>query len=356
MGKFGLGVVAAAVAALAATTVSAAELPKTHVTGVGLNKNTVASSVDEVPFWNTTIPEASGGRITATFAPMDVMGVKGHQVMRMTKLGIVDFGSSDVSKMAGDDPVFEGCDLAGLALDIKTARGACKAWFPTMAKAAEELFNIKILAIGANPPQVIWCRDKVTGFAGLEGRRVRVFNRTMTDFMQAVGATAVSMPFAEVVPALEGGIVDCAVTGNLSGNTAGWPEVATHQFQAFMGWGINYQSVNLDSWNRFGPEVQAFFLEQFAALEDHMWETAAAATADADGCNFGGAECKLGKPAAKPLTNVPLGDGDRELHKHLMQDVVLVEWGKRAGKERAQEWNETVGKVVGLSIPLDKLE
>jgi hypothetical protein len=34
---------------------------------------------------------------------------------------------------------------------------------------------------------------------------------------------------------------------------------------------------------------------------------------------------------------------------------VLVEWGKRAGKAYAKEWNETVGKVVGLSIPLDKL-
>ena len=86
-----------------------------------------------------------------------------------------------------------------------------------------------------------------------------------------------------------------------------------------------------------------------------MWETAAEATADADSCNFGGGECKLGKPVAPPLTNVPVAEADKELHKKLMQDVVLVEWGRRAGKERAREWNETVGKVVGLSIPLDKL-
>ena len=42
-------------------------------------------------------------------------------------------------------------------------------------------------------------------------------------------------------------------------------------------------------------------------------------------------------------------------HKRLMTEVVLVEWGKRAGKAYAKEWNDTVGKVVGLSIPLDKL-
>ena len=351
-----LGLIGAAAAVAMVTSVAiAADLPKTHVTGVGLNKNTVASFIDEVPFWAKAIPAASGGKVTATFAPMDVMGVKGHQVMRMTKLGVVDFGSSDVSKMAGDDPIFEGCDLAGLALDIKTARAACTAWLPTMSRAASKLFNIKMLALGVNPPQVVWCRVPIKSLGDLKGKKVRVFNKTMTDFVQAVGASAVSMPFAEVVPALQRGVVDCAVTGNLSGNTAGWPEVSTHQFQIIMGWSVNYQGVNLKAWKRFGPAGQKFFLEQFAKFEDQMWETGRLASEDADGCNFGTAECKLGKAAKKPLVNVPVPAADKKLHAKLMQDVVLVQWGKRAGKANAKKWNETVGKVVGLSIPLDKL-
>ena len=348
------GIVSAALAAtMLATAASAGELPETHVTGVGLAGNTVVSYKNEVPFWNTVIPEASGGKVTATFAPMEQLGVKGRQVLRMTKLGVVDFGAGDVSKMAGDDPVFEGCDLAGLALDIKTARAACEAWLPTMSQAAEKLFNTKLLAVGTNPPQVIWCRVPISGLTDLKGKKVRVFNKTMTDFMQAIGASAVSMAFAEVVPALQRGVVDCAVTGTMSGFTAGWPDVSTHQFQVYMGWSINYQAVNLDSWGRFGPELQAFFLEQFAKLEDKMWETAAEAVSGADNCNFGTGPCPEGN-AAK-LVNVPVRDADRKLHAQLMQDVVLVEWGRRAGEEYAKEWNETVGKVVGMSIPLDKL-
>jgi TRAP-type transport system periplasmic protein len=351
-----LGLIGAAAAVAMVTSVAiAADLPKTHVTGVGLNKNTVASFIDEVPFWAKAIPAASGGKVTATFAPMDVMGVKGHQVMRMTKLGVVDFGSSDVSKMAGDDPIFEGCDLAGLALDIKTARAACTAWLPTMSRAASKLFNIKMLGVGVNPPQVIWCGKKIDGLADLKGKKVRVFNKTMTDFMQAIGASAVSMPFAEVVPALQRGVVDCAVTGTLSGNTAGWPEVATHQLQVFMGWSINYQSVNLKSWKRFSPDLQKFFVDQFAKLEDKMWETGDAAVTDGDNCNFGTGKCDRGKPAKPALVNVPVTAADKALHKQLMQDVVLVQWGKRCGKACAAEWNGTVGKVVGMQIPLDKL-
>ena len=338
--------------AMAATAV-AGELPKLHVSGVGLAGNTVVSYKDEVPFWTKVIPQASGGRITATFAPMEQLGVKGRQVLRMTKLGVVDFGAGDVSKMAGDQPVFEGCDLAGLALDIKTARAVCKAWLPTMSRVAEKLFNTKLLAVGTNPPQVVWCRVPITGLNDLKGKKVRVFNKTMTDFMQAVGAATVSMAFAEVVPALQRGVVDCAVTGTMSGFTAGWAEVTTHQFQVYMGWSINYQSVNLNSWKRFGPDARKFFLEQFAKLEDKMWETAAKALAGADNCNFGTGKCPEG--TAAKLVNVPVSDADKALHKKLMTEVVLVAWGKRAGKAYAKEWNETVGKIVGMSIPLDKL-
>ena len=58
---------------------------------------------------------------------------------------------------------------------------------------------------------------------------------------------------------------------------------------------------------------------------------------------------------AAKLTKVEVSDSDRSLHQSVMQEVVLIEWAKRAGKEYAQEWNDTVGKVVGLTIPVDKL-
>ena len=346
----------ATAAVLAITATAAAQnrdLPEVSIKAVGLNSRTVASTEDEVPFWNETIPQASGGKITASFQPLDLMGLQDSTILRLTKLGVVDFASMDISKMAGDDPVFEGCDLAGLTLDIDTARAACEAWKPAMARAMAENWNTKLLALGTNPPQVFWCRDEIKGLADLRGKKVRVFNRTMNDFINAVGGTTVSLPFAEVVPALQRGVVDCGVTGSLSGNTAGWPEVTDYLYPMTMGWSINYQSVNLGSWERFPPEVQEFFLEQFELFEDRMWETAAKAVEEAENCNVGEDPCTLGHKV--DMTVVPVSDEDRELHKQLMQDTVLVEWARRCGRDCAAEWNETVGKVVGLQIPLDKI-
>ena len=140
---------------------------------------------------------------------------------------------------------------------------------------------------------------------------MRVFNNTMRDFLAGVGATAVSMAFAEVVPALQHGVVDCGVTGSLSGNTAGWAEVTKSIYPMSLGWSINVLAVNLDSWKRLDPKTQAFLLEQFKAYEDKMWATIRTTTAEADNCNTGKQPCTMGKLAK---TTIVRGEarGDRD--------------------------------------------
>ncbi|MGQ0663316.1 MAG: TRAP transporter substrate-binding protein [Pseudomonadota bacterium] len=327
----------------------AQDLPRTHVKAIGLNSPTVVSSLDEIPFWTKTLPEITKGMVTADFTPLDQMGIDDKTMLRLLKLGVMDFASMDISKMAGDDPRFEGCDLAGVALDIGKARGACNAYKEVLDKRMGEHWNAKLIAFGTNPPQVFWCRVPIGGLADLKGKKVRVFNRTMVDFIEGVGGTTVNLAFAEVVPALQRGVVDCAVTGTLSGNTAKWPEVATHIYPMYLGWSINAHAFNLASWKRFDPKVQQFLLDQFKVFEDKMWKTAAAAVADAENCNFNKDPCTMGKKVN--LTLVPVKPAEMDEHRRLMETRVLAGWAQRCGAACAKEWNETVGKVVGLSAP-----
>jgi TRAP-type C4-dicarboxylate transport system substrate-binding protein len=210
-------------------------------------------------------------------------------------------------------------------------------------------WNAKLLAFGGNPPQVFWCRGVLGGLADLKGKKVRVFNNTMRDFLSGVGATAVSMAFAEVVPALNSGVVDCAVTGSLSGNTAGWPEVTKSLYPMSLGWSINVMAVNLTTWNRLDKRVQSFLLEQIKAYEDKMWGTLKKATDEADNCNTGKQPCTMGKLAK--MTIVPVKPAEAEQHKKLVEGAVLAGWAKRCGAECAAEWNNTVGKTLNLRAP-----
>jgi TRAP-type C4-dicarboxylate transport system substrate-binding protein len=331
------------------TTVAAQDLPKTNVKVIGLNSPTPVSIYDELPFWRKTIPEASKGAITADITPLDQMGIDDKTMLRLLKLGVMDFGAMDISKMAGDDPRFEACDLAGLTSDPDKARVGCDAYRHIIDRQMQKNWNVKLLAFGGNTPQVFWCRDVISGLEGFKGKKVRVFNNTMRDFLAGVGATAVSMAFAEVVPALSAGVVDCGVTGSLSGNTAGWNEVTKSIYPMSLGWSINVLAVNLDTWKRLGPKVQTFMLEQVKAYEDKMWATIKITTAEAINCNIGQQPCTMGKLAKSTI--VAVKPEEAETHKKLVEGAVLAGWAKRCGAECAKEWNESVGKALGLKAP-----
>ena len=80
-----------------------------------------------------------------------------------------------------------------------------------------------------------------------------------------------------------------------------------------------------------------------------MWATIKTTTAEADNCNTGKQPCTMGKLAK--TTIVAVKPEEMETHKKLVEGAVLAGWAKRCGAECAKEWNETVGKALGLTAP-----
>ncbi|MBM3523042.1 MAG: TRAP transporter substrate-binding protein [Alphaproteobacteria bacterium] len=336
-----------AVAAATPGPAAAQDLPRAQFKVIGGSSSSPHFKFNQLPFWTETLTRASNGQVTADITPLDQLGIDDKTMLRIMRLGLTDFANFDVSKMAGDDPRFEGCDLAGIALDIRKARAACQAYLPVMDKIMQEAWNTKILALTTSPPQVIWCRVPIDGLADLRGKKIRVFNPSMRDFLAGVGAESISLSFAEVLPALQRGVVDCAVTGNLTGNIAGWPEVTTHVFPMYMGWSIGVEVVNVNVWKRMDPKLQAFFLAEMPKYETKYWAYMEAATNEADACNYSRGACTMAKPVK--LTEVPIKAADAAQHKQLIETVVVRNWVKRAGPNSIKEWNDTVGKALGYT-------
>ena len=326
-----------------------AKMPETKLKFVGFTSNNVLYKDLEVPFFSKVLPEMSGGKVTVELKPHDQLGLKGTELLRLLSNGSLEYAAGNISYMAPDSPKFEGLDLAGLTLTVDKAREVAEAYEPVLNKLAAEKFNTKILAFGANPPQVFWCRKAISGIEDLEGKKVRVFNQTLSDFVLGAGGTTVTIPFVDVVPALQRGVADCAVTGTLSGNTAKWPEVTTHIYPMTVGWSITFWAVNLDVWNGYKPGVREFLTQAFDKFEDEAWKIAEMSTAQGLNCNLGKDPCTLGIKAN--MTLVPLGAGDMDIHAKIMKDFVIKNWADRCGKACAKEWNMTIGPVVGMKAP-----
>lgn len=348
--KTAVCLLAALMLMVAAGPAGAQDLPKSHFKIVGYHSTVAISPRVELPFWREHMPKVSKGAITADVTPIDHMGIDDKTMLRLLRMGVMDFAMMDISKMAGDDPRFEGVDLAGLTLDTDKARAVCEAYRHVLDRQMQKNWNSKLIAFGSSPPQVFWCREVIGGLGDFKGKKIRVFNPTMRDFLGGMGATAVSMAFAEVVPALKQGVVDCAVTGSLSGNTAGWPEVTKSLYPMSVGWSIIAFAVNMNTWKRLDGRTQDFLLQEFKVFENQMWQLNKTATAEAENCNTNRQPCTLGKPAN--MTIVPVKPEEAEMHKKLVEGAVLAGWAKRCGSECAAEWNDTVGKLLGLKAPV----
>lgn len=325
----------------------AADLPKTHFKVVGGGSHNYTFGAVEKPFWDTTLPEASGGQITADLTGLSESGLKGPEVIRLMRTGALDIGMGVFAYVSGDDVLFEGVDLPGMAPDIDTARKIAQAYRPVLDQRMSERHGIKLLSTIAYTAQVFFCREPVSSLSELKGRKIRTRGRNMADYVSALGGTPVTLPFAEVVTALQTGVIDCAVTGIGSGNAAKWFEVANNLYNLPIDWSIGFYGIGMKRWQRLDPAVQAFLQEQAKVLEDRLWEETKRENDFALSCNTGQAECQIHEKASMTAA-APTEQEQEELRK--VAQGIAQQWGKSCGKDCVSQWNDTVGAVVGVTI------
>jgi len=328
---------------------SAEQLPEVSLRAIG-NTSTLYTWTDvEKPFYETSLTAASGGRIHIEAVPHDLAGLRGTEILSLLQNGTLQIGIANISYMAGDDPRFEAIDLAGLAVTVDEAKRATDAYRATLTRVMLEKFNTRLLAMAPLPSQVFWCRTPMTGLADLRGRKVRVFNATLSDFMAGVGGTTITMPFVEVVPALQRGLADCAVTGTTSGFSAHWPEVTSQLYPMTVGWSMVFWGMNNDTYLAQTPAVRDFLMAQYAGMERIGWERQEFYDREGVSCATGG-PCTIG--TAAHMTLVPVSAADLAERTRIVQTSVLPNWARRCGRPCVEEFNATIGAALGTTAPL----
>ena len=301
----------------------------------------------EQPLWVTDMPAASGGNIKGNIKSITEVNLKGTELLRLLKQGVFDIAAALPIYVEDGGAVIEASDIAGVAKDFKMGREIAAAWLPEMQTVMKERHGATILATFPFPEQVFYCKGDIKSIEDLKGKKIRVQGTSQGDFAAAVGASAVTIPFGEVVPALEKGVVDCGITGTMPGYKAKWTEVTNTLFRLPVGYTIGIWVVNLNVWNKLSKDTQAFIEKQMQAHEDKSWKVIEDETEEGVACNTGAGPCSVG-PAGK-LKLVKPSDADLKAREKALNEVVLSRWAKRCGDACAAKWNELVGKKYNLT-------
>lgn len=300
----------------------------------------------EFPFWSEQIGKDSGGKITANIKSITEVNLKGTEVLRLLKTGVYDLAAALPIYVDDGGAVIEASDISGVASSIANQRKILELWMPEMQKVMKERYNSEIVATFAFPQQVFFCRDDINGVADLKGKKIRVQGVSQSDLAKAFGASAVTIPFGEVVPALEKGVVDCGITGTMPGYQAKWTEVVKTLLTLPVGFTAGIWVMNLNSFNKLSKPTQEFMRAEFKKLEDQAWAIVETESNEGIACNTGSGPCSIGPPAKLKL--VKPSDADIAARNKALNEVVLAEWAKRCGVECAAKWTEVVGKQIGL--------
>lgn len=303
----------------------------------------------EAPYWSETLPEAAGVEVALT--THDQMGLGVGDIFRLLGEGVYDVAMTVADYAVADAPELEGLDVPLLAMDAEKARAMVDAARPMVADIYRDRFNSHLLAIAPYPPQVVFCNAEIASLDDLAGKKIRASGRMTAKFLDALGAEGVTVSFSEVPGALQKGVVDCAVTGAGSGYSAGWWEVSTHLLPIPLGgWDSVVTAVNLDKWNALSPEMQATMSETIAAeFEAPAWATAQDALVNDIACLTGNGDCPAGD--SRDMVLVEASDADIEKAREILIAEVLPDWASRAGADWAARWNDSVGAVVGVTVP-----
>lgn len=304
----------------------------------------------DAPFFKETLAQRSGGRLEFKLSSWTEMSITGYEIVRMTRQGQIDIGGAPLTYIAQDVPVLDAADLAGLNPTVEQARKVLDA-LTTVVNKDLERFNVKIVGSNPYPAQILFCRKPVKDLADLKGRKVRTFGPSLPDLMTAIGATAVSLAYAETYSALERGVVDCGITGSGSGNAAKWFEVTTHQYTLPLSWSVAGYFVNLTWWNKLAPDVRKFLEDAFKELTDKQWQFGGVElTQDGIDCNAGrAAGCKVGTLSKdSPMVEVKATDADKATLKKILAESVLPSWVKRCGARCGEIYNDIVAPISGV--------
>ena len=300
----------------------------------------------ERPFWTEVLPRVSDGRLAADIVAFDQAGLGGSDMLRLVQAGAVPFATALVPLVAAQDPRLGAPDLAGLNPDLPTMRRHTAAFRPYLAQRLRERWGAELLGVYLYPAQVTFCKRPFASLADLLGRRIRTSNLSQSDFVEALGAVPVQTAFADIVPKLKSGDIECAITGAMSGNIVGLHEVTTHVHTLATNWGLAVFIANDAAWQALPAESRALLRRELASLEAAIWDESERETEGGLACNRGDASCTDGRRGR--MTVVQATPQDLRRGRTIVVGAVLPRWVQRCGAECAEVWNRTLAPVTGI--------
>jgi TRAP-type C4-dicarboxylate transport system substrate-binding protein len=162
------------------------------------------------------VNETSGGRLTIKPSFDAARGIKSAAMIAAVQKGEVAAGDAFAGALGAVDPLFGLSSLPFLATSIADARKLTALARPAYDRKLAS-FGQKILYTTPWPASGIWSKEALNAPTALAGLSIRTYDATSTAVMNAAGAKASNLSFADAMPKVKDGSVTAVLSSGDGG-------------------------------------------------------------------------------------------------------------------------------------------
>ena len=227
------------------------------------------------------VAEATKGDLVIDVFSSGEMPYKNTDVLKALSTNQIQIADLGLGPVAGDVPELTVFGLPFLCTTTDQFYKAIDAAMPTFNDRLHGKFKVHALAGWTMPPQEIWLRDKVASIADLKGKKVRTWNKMQFEMLNLLGGSGVAITPAEVIPALQRGVVDGAITAVIPAYDWKLYEVAKSGYMLNFTMTDQLIAVNDAAFDALSPETRKALVDTAKAWQGKFHEAIDAAAKEA---------------------------------------------------------------------------
>ena len=261
----------------------------------------------------------SGGRITITNHFGGSLGYKSKGHWAAVEDGAVPIASTYTGVFTGFDPIFLLNNMPFMATNPIQSKALIDAARPYYAKAFAK-GNQLLLLTEPWTPVGIWSKRPIQSAADMKGLKIRTYDKNGTITLKNIGAAAIQMSWADVVPALSTNTIEAVLTSEEGGLSAKFQEFLNHFHYVNFTMGSNMVHINRDVFHKLPKDMQKIVMDTAKEVEDELW----AKSADRIKLNVK----RLADAKVTAITDIP---------KSFIEEL------KSASQQAVDEWRAKIG-------------
>ena len=222
-------------------------------------------------FFAKAVADRVAGKLVIDAQADAKSGFKSREQVKAVAEGKLAMADSFAGALGDENPFFLLSSLPFVASNAGEARRMYDLAKPRY-EAVLKGFNQKLLYSTPWPASGIWAKGAVDTPEAVAKLKIRTYDKTGTDLMAALGATASVVSFADLPAKLKAGEIDAVLSSGDGGAGRKFWEYLPHFTEINYAMPLSLTTVNLDAWNALDAATQRSLLEAAAETETRQWQ------------------------------------------------------------------------------------